>query len=187
MKPWKRLARRVIHRDQWISLCGDTCQLSSGVVLEPYYVLEERHWVHAVAVDESGRFLLVRQYRYAADVFCREFPGGIVDAGEEPLVAARRELLEETGYETEEWTALPPVYANPARQTNRVYAFVAKKLRRVAPQSLDLAEEIECEFATRAEVDRRIRSGDFTQSTHIATFYLAQAALHPRIADADEP
>ncbi|HEX7604750.1 MAG TPA: hypothetical protein VF316_24195, partial [Polyangiaceae bacterium] len=73
------LSTRTVVRDRWISLRADTCQLPNGTVLDPYYVVEEREWVHVFAEDEDGKILVVRQYRYAGDAECVELPGGVVD------------------------------------------------------------------------------------------------------------
>ncbi|HOB02056.1 MAG TPA: NUDIX hydrolase, partial [Casimicrobium huifangae] len=70
MKRWQRLASTPLLDDRWMKLRADRCQLASGVVLDPYYVMEEAEWVHVVPVLNDGRLLLVQQYRYAADVLC---------------------------------------------------------------------------------------------------------------------
>lgn len=173
MKPWKRLARQTLVHDRWLALHADRCELPGGRAIEPYYVLEEKDWVHVAAFDASNRVLIVRQYRYAAEIFCSELPGGAVDPGEDPLDAAKRELREETGYEASSWTRLPTFYPNPARQTNRLHLFVARDLIKVGEQSLDETEEMTVEFLNHDAVMRRMREGDFLQSMHVASYLLA--------------
>lgn len=177
MKRWQRLASTPLLDDRWMKLRADRCQLASGVVLDPYYVMEEGEWVHVVPVLYDGRLLLVQQYRYAADVICHEFPGGVVDAGETPAQAAVRELREETGYTAGQWQPVGSYFANPARQTNRVHVFVATGLQQTGPQALDAGEEITCATATRAELDAMIADGRFSQGLHIASLWLAQSHL----------
>src|SRR5258705_12425086 len=98
MKQGRRLDSKLLLKERWMTLRADTCELPNGRLIEPYYVVEECEWVHIVAIDQQGRVLTVRQYRHAAGVICSELPGGVVDADEPPLAAAKRELLEETGY-----------------------------------------------------------------------------------------
>jgi 8-oxo-dGTP pyrophosphatase MutT (NUDIX family) len=115
MKPWRLLKSATLFSDRWLTLRADECALPNGKTLSPYYVLEERDWVHVFAIASDGRVLTVTQYRYAGNAVCMEFPGGALDAGETPEQAARRELLEETGFEATTWTNVGSVFANPAR------------------------------------------------------------------------
>ncbi len=142
-------------------------------MLDPYYVMHESDWVHVAARDSEGRYLVVRQYRYAADIMCTELPGGVIDAGETPLEAAKRELLEETGYVAQTWTAAGTMFANPARQTNRVHIFLAEQLSQGGAQQLDVSEEITFGFMSPAELEAAIASGEYSQSLHIASYFIA--------------
>jgi len=172
MRAWKRLKSEMLVSDRWLRLRADRCELPSGLVLDPYYVLEESDWVHVVAIAADGKILTVRQFRYAAGVVTTELPGGVIDDLEAPLEAARRELREETGFEANDWRALGSPFANPARQTNRVHAFVAKGLT-AGPRALEPSEDIEHDFLSATELKAAIANGSFSQSLHIASFYMA--------------
>ncbi|MFZ6757933.1 NUDIX hydrolase [Undibacterium sp. Ji50W] len=173
MHPWRQLASKSLIDDRWLTLRADTCELHNGQIIEPYYVVEEPQWVHVFAQAADGKILVVRQYRYAANVVCTELPGGVVDAGESVLDAAQRELLEETGYVASSWTPHGKYYANPARQTNSIHLFIARGLQRQAEKTLDASEDITESFAHPSEVKAMITSGEFSQSLHIASFYMA--------------
>ncbi|TWF54495.1 NUDIX hydrolase [Neorhizobium alkalisoli] len=95
---WSVLSSETVVKDRWIDLRAETCVTPSGQEIAPYYVLSYPDWVNIVAITADDEIVLVRQYRHgAADVFT-EIPGGAVDAGDpDPVAAAKRELLEETG------------------------------------------------------------------------------------------
>lgn len=177
MKPWTTLSSTELINDRWLRVTADRCMLADGKVIEPYYVVHENDWVHVMALTADARFLLVRQFRYAAASLCAEFPGGVIDKGETPLEAAKRELLEETGHTASDWHFLARMYANPARQTNSVHLFFARDARRVAEQKLDHGEELVWELASVADIEGMIDSGEFSQSLHIASFYRGLALL----------
>jgi 8-oxo-dGTP pyrophosphatase MutT (NUDIX family) len=170
---WKRLSSRDVLRDRWVRLRADRCEIAPGRILDPFYVLEEHEWVHAIAFNRADEALLVRQYRYPVDAFTWELPGGWVNTGEDPLAAAQRELLEETGATAAHWQHLASPFANPARQTNRVHGYVARETVIVHPPQPDASEAVECAFFSVAQVLALIRDGSFSQTNHIALFYLA--------------
>jgi 8-oxo-dGTP pyrophosphatase MutT (NUDIX family) len=172
-QPWKKLSSRDILRDDWLRLRADRCEIAPGRFLDPFYVLEEFEWVHAVALDRENRVLLVRQYRHPACLFTWELPGGMVAPGEELLAAVQRELLEETGATASHWRQIASAYPNPARQTNRVHAFLADQTAITSPARPDAGEVIECAFFSIPSVFGLIRDGSFAQANHIALFYLA--------------
>lgn len=176
MKPWKTLASKILVDDEWMRLRADECQLPDGPSLSPYYVIEERDWVHVMAMDDAGQIVLVRQYRYAAQAFCTELPGGVIDAGETPLNAAQRELLEETGFEAAQWQAVSTYFANPARQTNQVHVYLARQLSSQAAQTLDSSEQIAVSKVSADEVLSLIAQGEFSQGMHIGSLFLCLRA-----------
>lgn len=180
MHPWKRLTSKDVVRSRWLRVSEDRCELPSGVVLDPFFVIHEPEWVHVVALSDDGKVLTVRQYRYAGNAICTELPGGVVDPGEELLDAAQRELLEETGYSAQQWEYVGWLFANPARQTNRVHTFLAWELRQESAQKLDASEEIEYAFVSQSLIHAAIAAGEFCQALHVASFYRAANHLASR-------
>ncbi|MEC5384210.1 NUDIX hydrolase [Uliginosibacterium sp. H3] len=182
MRPWKKLQSNTVLKDRWLHVTADRCELPNGITLDPYYVMHETDWVHVFALDANGHLLVVRQYRYAADTTTLELPGGVIDDGEEPLLAAQRELLEETGYSSTDWSFVCSMFANPARQTNKVHLFLARNVTATGRQNLDEAEEIECSLQTLAAVESAIEGGEFSQALHIASYYRCLRLLHDQNA-----
>jgi ADP-ribose pyrophosphatase len=171
MRPWKKINSEYVVADRWLQVTADRCELPNGIVLDPYYVIHEQDWVHVFALDHCSRLLVVRQYRYAADTICLELPGGVIDQGEDPLTAAKRELLEETGYTSNDWLQVGRMFANPARQTNRIHVFIARHVSATHVQRLDASEDIAFELLPLAVVQDAIAHGEFSQALHVASFF----------------
>jgi len=134
-----------------------------------------RHAGSAVmmAVDGNGRILLVRQYRLPAEKYLWELPAGRLDPGEKPLQAARRELIEETGYRARRWTRLASFWVSPGYVQERMTIYLAKDL--VAGQATPMDDErIETRWFTRREVAEMIRRGRIEDAKTIIGFCLSR-------------
>jgi ADP-ribose pyrophosphatase len=130
--------------DQWLRLRRDVLQAPDGRTLPPCPVIEHPDWVDVIALTADFNIVLVDQYRHSVCSLRTEFPAGAIDTSEEPLAAGQRELLEETGYASDEWHLLGTAPVYPALQTNRIYSFLALNARRIGGQVLDEGEVIRC-------------------------------------------
>lgn len=135
------------------------------------YVLEHPTWVNVVPLTPRDEVILVEQWRHGTRTVQLETPGGLMDEGETPEHCARRELLEETGYEADALSPLGNVHPNPAIQNNVLHYVLATGCRPVARPALDHAEDIAVRVVPLAEIPRLIRDGHITHALIIAAFY----------------
>ena len=134
-----------------------------------------RHKGSAVmmAVDKKKRILLVRQYRLPADRYLWELPAGRLDPGEKPLQAARRELIEETGYRARTWRKLASFWVSPGYVEERMTIYLATDLTAGEATPMD-DERIETRWFTRREIAAMIHAGKIEDAKTIVGFFLGQ-------------
>ncbi len=116
-----------------------------------YVAMDAPDWAMVVA-EYQDSFVLVRQWRHSAECLSLEFPGGVVDGGEDAATAARRELKEETGFEAGKLTHLGTVSPNPALFKNQFHVYLAEDLKQTGAQSLDSDELLTYELMPTDEV-----------------------------------
>lgn len=122
-------------------------------------IVDSPDWVNVLPLTPEGNVLLIRQYRFGAMSETLEIPGGLIDPGETPLVAAGRELREETGYGAERIVSLGSVSPNPAFMRNRLYCFVAEGCALQGAQDMDPGEDILVEQVPLTSIDAMIARG----------------------------
>jgi ADP-ribose pyrophosphatase len=145
--------------------------------LDVYRILSPE-WVNILALDENDGLLMIRQWRHGIREVTLEIPGGLVDEEDgSPLEAAKRELMEETGFSGDDWREIGWVHANPAYQNNRCHFFVARGVRKTGAQSFDPDEKIlETVFLPLADVVARLERCEITNAMVVAA--LAHFMVH---------
>lgn len=126
-------------------------------------------WVNVVPLTEDGHLVLVRQHRYGIEADTLEIPGGVAEAGEDPMAAAARELLEETGYGGGHWEPLGWVWSNPAIMDNRTWMYLARGVRLVGQQDLDPTEDVTVELVPVARLPELLDSGAIAHSLAVVS------------------
>jgi len=153
----KLLSSRTLCQTRIFSVTEDHVVEPGGIEV---YRAVVRHGPSAVIVaeDDKGRVLLVRQFRWPVGRAIWELPAGRVNAGERPLAAARRELLEETGYQARRWKKLLSFYPSPGYVTERMHVFLATELRAGAARP-DEDERIHRRWFTAGQIRAWLRRG----------------------------
>jgi ADP-ribose pyrophosphatase len=163
----KPLRTEVAFATPWFEVVGKTMREGE----QPYYSLRLPDYSAVIAITPEERILVVRQYRPALERYTLELPSGLVDPGEMPVETARRELLEETGYEAPEVVLLGPMDPDAGRLGNRIWGCVAHGVRHVEGRNPE--EGIEVMEWTVEELYRATSQGRFDHALHVAIVLLA--------------
>lgn len=163
MARWKTLKQDYIFREKHLKIRKDFVELPSGAQIKDYYVLEYPAWINVIAITKDGLFVMERQYRHGLQLEELELCAGNVEEGEMPIDAAKRELLEETGYSGGEWTLFLISSPNPSSMTNMNYTFIANGVEHTCLQNLDKTEEIEVLLMTESDLITSLRNSEITE------------------------
>ena len=203
---WREVKTEHIVKDEYIDFRKSDFMMPDGEVYGPYYTYSRRDYCIVVAVDGEGKFLCVRQFRQGIRKITTEFTAGGIErkdgkqyrtscdnrdengivkisetgefaSAEDALDAAKRELREETGYESDEWTHLITIASNATIADNYANIYLATNCRKVCGQDLDDMEFLNVVKYSKEEIDELIREGRFEQAIHVLAWYLAKEKL----------
>lgn len=173
MSNWETLNSEIVYETAWIKVRRDEVLNQNGKPLT-YSVVELNHpSVFIVAVNSNGKIFLQRVYRYTVDKEMWEIPAGHSD-GQDLLVAAKRELMEETGLESDDWTNLGTFYQAAGIGNIPFAAFLARNVRPGIGERDDEEPILESDFKTIAEIEQMIATGEFLDSPVITALYAAK-------------
>ena len=168
---WKTLDSKYLFKKPWLTVRVDKVQLPTGAIIDEYYILEYPEWVNTIATTKDGMFVFVRQYRHGIGKTVNELCAGVVEEGEDPMDAAKRELLEETGFGGGEWTPWMTISANASTHTNLTHCYLATGVEPIREQQLDNGEDIKVRIFSREEVLEMLRQGEVWQSLMTAPLW----------------
>ena len=176
---WPRIrSRRTTAVSPWMSIIAREVEFARGETPEIYHAVEQADYISIVALTRGGKIPIVRQYRPALEAFSWELPAGLVDPGESPADACRRELLEETGLTAR---AIHPLGENSpctGRLDNRIHSFfveAGEPFKGFKPEP-----GITVKLVSPADVVRLITGGGFASQLHLGALLLAE--LHGFLA-----
>jgi ADP-ribose pyrophosphatase len=171
---WETIAsQKIFEAKPWVKLSVLQVRLPDGSMVDDYYQVRLLDYAGVFAQTADGRVILERQYKHGVGRPSLVLPGGAIEHGEDPLITAQRELLEETGYVADDWQPLGSYVADANQLGSIAHLFLARNARQVTqPHSGDL-EEIEIVLLTPEEIIHAISQGEVAVLGTIAGIALA--------------
>jgi ADP-ribose pyrophosphatase len=169
---WERLAADTVYECRIFSLRRERSRFSRDNAEHEFHVLEAPDWVNIIPLTAAREVVMVRQFRHGVRDYTLEVPGGMVDPGDDsPLVAAHREMVEESGFDSARVVSIGVIHPNPAIQANRCHSFVAYDVERRHVPSFDSTEETEVVLVPLAAIPDLMRDGRITHALVVVAFH----------------
>jgi ADP-ribose pyrophosphatase len=178
IQPWKTVSSQVVFEAKhWFKVLQDTVQLPNNRIVDDYYRIEGPDYVLIYAKTNENKVLIERQYKHGLGKITTTFPAGFVDKGEQPLHAAKRELLEETGFEAKIWKHIGTFILDGTRNYGQAHYFIAEDLEyKAVPLKSDM-EELTVSFLSIDELLSEIAKGELSLLPGISIMAIATNPL----------
>jgi ADP-ribose pyrophosphatase len=168
----------LLRREPWIEVFEEHIRLPDGRLVDDFYTIRLRNFVVVAPLTDEGELVVVRHYRHGPKHMTYSLPSGFIEGDETPAAAARRELLEETGYAADQWSALGSYVVDGNRRCGVEHVFLATGARRVGePSSHDLAESTVTLKSVKDAVEM-LWSGDISELASASGIALALLRQH---------
>ncbi len=160
-----------IYRSRWLTVRKDAVQTDKGVDINDFYVLEYPTWVNVIAITQEGKFIIEQQYRHGIRQQVFEICAGACESGENPMDAAKRELLEETGFGGGKWSLIGKYAPNPNTMNNWCYSFLAEGVYRIQKPHQEPTENILVHQLSTKEVLSLMQNGKIAEGIMLAPLW----------------
>lgn len=170
---WKLLSSKMALDNRWFKVRQDKVQLPNGKILDDYFVWESGDVAMVVSITSDNKIVLVKQYKHGSQQIMIECPAGYTNDSEDPLLAAKRELVEETGYEIKTIEPLAKLINAPTKENGIIHVFLARVGKKVIKQNLDVSEEIEILEVPVPDVLKMIENGEIWATASISAIFIS--------------
>lgn len=171
LKPWKLLSSKRLLDARWLKINQEECELPNGKVIDDFYTIWQPDWVLILPQTKDGKWVMTHQYRHGTGRVSLEFPAGIVENGEDPLLAAKRELEEEAEYLGGTYKCVGEFSVNPDRHRGKFFVYLATGVTPGGSLKQDETEEITHLEISTEELEEKIRTGEMDHMLQIAAYY----------------
>jgi 8-oxo-dGTP pyrophosphatase MutT (NUDIX family) len=171
IKAWTQVATKTLLDLRILKVEEVTAVSPKTGRAHPFYVFDSVDWVNVLPITAAQEVVFVRQYRHGSGTISLEIPGGMVDPGEAPEIAAARECLEESGFEATNLKSLGTLAPNPAVFNNFLHTFVAENVTPIRAIQNTATEETEVVLVPVSELKDRLRSGEINHALVAATIW----------------
>lgn len=160
---WDIIRSEYLYRSPWLTVRKDMVRTEKGITIDDFYVLEYPTWVNVIAITADGQFIIERQYRHGIGQEVYEICAGVCEKDEEPIDAAKRELLEETGYGGGRWSLIGKYAPNPNSMNNWCYSFLAENVVQMKEPCQELTESISVYQVSKDELKKLMSTGQIVE------------------------
>ena len=174
---WTRASFREVADCRVFKVREDTSIRVGDGTISTFFVVESPDWVNILALTKEHMVVLIEQFRHGTQSLIAEIPGGMIDSGEAPVIAAGRELLEETGFTAGRLIPVGKSFPNPAIQNNTIHHFLALECEKTHSASFDDHESIGTRLAPFQELEALVHNGDINHSLAVTALYFANRYL----------
>lgn len=175
VEKWERLKSSKLADYRIMQVRQDAVRSPRTGKVHDFFVLEMSEWINIIPITPEGKVVMIHQFRHGSGEVSLEIPGGLVEGDDDlPADAARRELVEETGYDADELIFLGKVAPNPALQNNQCHSFLALGARPVGKQKLDEGEDIQVEEIDLGQIPSLIGAGRLNHGLVVVAFYFLE-------------
>jgi len=165
---WKRIRSKETADCRIFRIREDFCVSSENSKEASFFTIECADWVNIIPITKQGEVVLIEQYRHGSKEITLEIPGGMIDEDEEPIECAKRELLEETGFQADKIIFLGRSRPNPAIQQNWIYHFVAEGCKHTGETKFDEHESIVSKLVSLSKIPKLIETEKINHSLVLA-------------------